>query len=116
MLLAPFISFLNHRAHKKQLQLPFDTLKDVILLLIKHLNCNMNALVFILCLNDHIGEGGKPPMVGKHKLIIEIDNNLRNKMFHVLNIFPIVFCFMFIIIGECKNSRTSYIKINPIGN
>jgi hypothetical protein len=45
----------------------------------------MNALLFILCLNDHIGEGGKPPMVGKYKL------NLREKTFHVLNIFPILF-------------------------
>jgi len=51
----------------------------------------MNALLFILCLNDHIGEGGKPPMVGKHKLIIEIDNDLKDKMFHVLNIFLTVF-------------------------
>jgi hypothetical protein len=90
ILLAPFISFLNHRGHQKQSRFPFNTLNDVIVF-IKHLNCKMNALLFILCLNDHIGEGGKPPMVGKHKLIIEIDNDLKDKMFHVLNIFLTVF-------------------------
>jgi len=51
----------------------------------------MNALLFILCLTNHIGEDGKPPMVGKHKLIIEINSNLRDKIFHVLNIFPTIF-------------------------
>jgi hypothetical protein len=91
MLLAPFISFLKHRGHQKQSWFLFNTLNDVIVLIIKHLNCKMNALLFILCLNDHIGEGGKPPMVGKHKLVIEIDNNLRDKMFHVMNIFPTIF-------------------------
>jgi hypothetical protein len=51
----------------------------------------MHALLFILCLIDHIGEGGKPPMVEKQKLIIEINNNLRDKMFDVLHIFPTIF-------------------------
>jgi len=79
----------------------------------------MNALLFILCLTNHIGEDGKPLMVGKHKLIIEINNNLRDKMFHVLNIFPTIFWSMFVIIGECQNSRSSYVRIkssHPIGN
>jgi len=91
LLLTPFISFLNHRGHKKQSCFPFNTLNDVIVFLIKHLNCKMNALLFILCLTNHIGEDGKPPMVGKHKLIIEINSNLRDKIFHVLNIFPTIF-------------------------
>jgi hypothetical protein len=33
----------------------------------------MNELLFILCLTDHIGEDGKPPMVGRHKLIIKME-------------------------------------------
>jgi hypothetical protein len=40
---------------------------------------------------DDNEEGGKPPMVGEHKLIIELDNNPRDKIFHVWKIFPTLF-------------------------
>jgi hypothetical protein len=40
---------------------------------------------------DDDEEGGKAPMVREHKLIIELDNNPRDKIFHVLKIFPTLF-------------------------